>query len=213
MLCVGSVRSVCNVARMPDTPSITLVKRMTYRGADEEFSNTYHFAGSTPATDAAWRTLADAIWDSERTIMHEGVVLVQVYGYVAGNESSVAQLDYRTGAGALPPGTLPRPDGTAKMAGDQAATGRAKVGLSVKGKKIYIRKYWHGGLIATSNTDNIAPGMLTAIDAHLSLMLAGGLPGDAEWCAPQGAAGIEPFTSPFVTTRTLKRRGKRPSAG
>src|SRR6266576_2358533 len=46
------------MAATTDTaPSLTIVKRFNYRGdVDEEFSNTYHFSGTTPADAAAWKT-------------------------------------------------------------------------------------------------------------------------------------------------------------
>lgn len=195
---------------MPDTPSITLVKSMDYRGHDEEWSNTYHFEGDTPANEGEWRTLGLAIYSTEKVILRSDVKLVQLYGYEAGNETSVAQIDLRVGADANIPGTL-NTSGVYPTSGDQAVTMRARIGVSSTGKKVYIRKYYHGSAKNSTGTgDPVAPSAVTAMNAHLTALLAGGLPGGAVWCGPQGQEAIDPLVHPWVTTRTLKRRGKRP---
>lgn len=195
---------------MPDTPSITLVKRMTYRTLPEEWSNTYHFSGTTPGTAAEWKTLGLAIHATEKTIYGSDVKLVEIYGYEAGNNISVAQIDMRTGAGALPPGTLSF-SGVNALAGNDVVTCRALIGTGSTGKKVYIRKYFHGSAAnSTSPPDGVAPAALTAMTAHLTALLGGGLPGGATWCGPQAQAATVPVAMPWVTTRTLKRRGKRP---
>lgn len=198
---------------MPDTPSVTLVKRMPYRGVPEEWSNTYHFTGSTPADEAEWRALVIAIHNTERAIYAAKVVLVQAYGYAAGNETSVAQMDYRTGANALRPGTNPGSNDWA-VPGDAAVMMRAKIGTSSSGKKVYVRKYFHGSFaVSDGNADTAPNGVIAAMNAHGAAMLAGGLPGGAKWSGPQGQEATLPLASPYVTTRTLKRRGKRPTPG
>lgn len=195
---------------MADTASITLVKRMTYRDAQEEWSNTYHFTGTTPADDAAWRALALAIHSTEKTLYVADVVLVTAYGYAPGDEHSVAQIDFTTGSGALPPGTY-LPGGTAyKWSGDQAGWIRAKIGVSSTGKKVYIRKYFHGGSSEPADPDELADGLKTRYTAHAAACLGGGWPGGATWSGPQGQTGTVPTISRYTTTRTLKRRGKRP---
>lgn len=197
---------------MPDTDSLTLVKRFTYRGQPEEFSNTYHLDGTTPTTAAEWKTLATAMWTSEKTLHRSTVVLVAAYGYEAGNNVSVAQIDYTTGTPLLPNGTLLAPGGDTAMAGDQASTLRALVGQSSTGKRVYVRKYFHGGNVQTSSPDLLTSSMLTAMNSHATLMLGGTLPGGMKWVAPQGATPTLPVASIYVTTRTLKRRGKRPTS-
>lgn len=196
---------------MPDTPSITLVKRMNYRGAPEEWSNTYHFTGTTPTNDAGWQALGDAIYELERTVLRSDVVLVQIYGYEAGNEVSVAQIDRRTGTNALPAGTA-NVSGGFRLAGDQAIRLRARRdGNSSKGKKVYGQKYYHGSWANSSTTaDEVPSSIITAMQNLGNHLLDGSLPGGCKWCAPQGQTYALPTPGPYVTTRTLKRRGKRP---
>lgn len=195
---------------MPDTDSITIIKRFTYRGSQEEWSNTYHLEGTTPTNAAGWKTLADAIITSEKSCVRSAVSFVRAYGYQAGNEHSVATVDYVALGGALVTGTLTQGSG-APMAGDQAAMLRCTTTKrSSKGKPVYVRKYFHGGWVDASNTDNITPQMKAALEAHGAVMIGGTLPGSMKWCAPQGEDASIPAASPYVTTRTLKRRGKRP---
>lgn len=196
---------------MPDTDSITIVKRFDYRDAPEEWSNTYHLDGTTPTTDALWRALALAIHLSEKECYTSNHVLVRAYGYEAGNEVSVYQGDFTIGGGALAPGVLGEDSGTTRFSGDQASWVRARVGLSSTGKKVYVRKYFHGGTRVSTDPDECTASLKAGLVYHAEKMLDGHLPGGMKWVAPQGATPIEPLASRYVTTRTLKRRGKRPS--
>lgn len=196
---------------MPDTPSITLVKTFTYRDLPEEWSNTYHFNGATPSTAAEWKALALAIHATERTCFGPQSSLVKSYGYVAGNEHSVAQIDHSLDPLAGRQGSLTGGAGDAPIAGDQAGWLRAKIGTSTRGKSVYVRKYFHNGLSKSGDPDECAPNWITNMVAHANGMLAGGLPGGATWCGPQGQTASLPSASRYITTRTLKRRGKRPT--
>lgn len=192
------------------TKSITLVKRFTYRGVDEEWSNTYHFSGTAPASNTEWKALADAIFSTEKACYQSTTKLVRAYGYLPPLDVSVAQIDYVALGGALPAGTLLTESSDSVMAGDQASMLRAPVGLSTRGKKVYLRKYFHGGTIKQSDPDNIALRTTQGLTAHGAAMIGGGLPGGAKWCSPSGALPTLTQPNAFVTTRTLKRRGKRP---
>lgn len=197
---------------MPDTPSVTTIKRFPYRGQEEEWSNTYHFAGSAPGDEAGWKTLADELIAEESKVLPFAHKFVRAYGYNAGNESSVAQIDYVALGAALVAGSLGNSAEYKQSPGDAAVMLRARVGLNVKGKKVYIRKYFHGAVSLTADPpDNVYPPQIAALTA-LGTLLVGTtiLPGG--WCAPQGAVGTAPLGLPFITTRTLKRRGKRPSS-
>lgn len=196
---------------MPDQPSITIVKRFTYRGdTTEEFSNTYHFSGTTPANLAAWKTLADAIIAAEAPTVSAGVAFVQAYGYEAGNDNSVAQIDYRVAplsptVGSFTGGTNPA------APGDVAATTRwATPNFTSRGKRIYCRKYWHAVFMQAAATDTLATTQRTALQTFGAKLIDGTLPGSFKYCGPQGAVLSAPETSAWLTTRTLKRRGKRP---
>lgn len=197
---------------MPDTPSITIVKKFTYRGQPEEFSNTYHFSGTVPTTEASWKTLADAIIAAEKLTVTSLVTFVRAYGYEAGNEHSVAQIDY-----AVPPNTVVAGSYTAPASGaapgDTVATVRWYTGeLNSRGKKIYCRKYFHNVYVGAPTPDTLITAQSTLFATFGAKMIDGTLPGSVKYCGPQGAVLQAPEVSPWVTTRTLKRRGKRPLA-
>lgn len=197
---------------MPDQWSITLIKRFPYRGdANEEFSNKYHLDGTMPATDEEWETLAEAIWATESEIFRGDVHLVTAYGYEAGNEHSIAQIDFTAGGGAGPGGGLNVDSSSVPMAGDQCGYLRAFAGR-LNGRKTYCKKFFHGGFIDASELDQVTGPMQTAMDAHGAALLAGGLPGDAFWVQEQGRPLSLPLADNWVHVRQLKRRGKRPTS-
>lgn len=196
---------------MPDQPSITIVKSFSYRGVPEEFSNTYHFSGTTPVDAAAWKVLADAIIAAEKLTVTSDVSFVQAYGYNAGNEISVAQIDYRVAPNVVVTGTgnfLNR----IGQGGDAAATTRWPTpNFTSRGKRIYLRKYWHGAYgDSTLAFDRLNVAQRTAFNTFAAKLIDGTLPGTFRYCGPQGAVAGVGDTSQWLTTRTLKRRGKRP---
>lgn len=197
---------------MPDKPSITTIKTFRYRDTDEEFSNTYHFSGTEPSSAGAWKTLADALVEAEAAIYSNLVKLVRVYGYQAGTEHSVYQYDLTVAPAAPVVGYLTGMAGS-RSPGDAAATTRWWTGeLNSRGKKIYCRKYWHSVYLKTADSDELDDTQRSAMDAFGAKLIDGTLPGSFKYCGPQGATLGPPQTSVYVTTRTLKRRGRRPLA-
>jgi hypothetical protein len=191
-------------------PKITIVKEFTYRGKPEEFSNSYYFTGPVPSDNPGWKALGDAIWAAERPCMHMQVKVVQYYGYLAGATQSVAQIDRRLEVIGTRSGSAAVTSGD-KTSGDQAATMRALVGNSVKGKKVYVRKFFHGTGLDANDSDLVSGVILTALTACATALTDGSLPGGVKWCSPSGAQATQPSGQRFITVRTLKRRGRRPS--
>lgn len=191
---------------MPDMPSVKVVKEFTYLGDTEEWSNAYHFAPSTPGDAAEWKSLVDAIWAEERKFLSSNVKIAAAYGYEAGNEVSVFQVDYRE-----PPLT----QSAGLLLDANPAPGDAAVWLrwrrdnnSSKGRPVYVRNYYHG--VPSDGADAYKSAAKTAMLAYGEYWLSGDLPGSAVRCGPQGQAVSTPKAAPFFTTRTLHRRGKRP---
>lgn len=196
---------------MADTPSITIIKRFPYRGLQEEYSNTYHFTGDTPSNEAGWKTLADAVIASEKTMFKSDHQFVRAYGYQAGNEHSVATIDYVALGGTLVTGSLTPGSGESPIFGDAAIVLRGlRAGKNSKGRNTYCFKYFHG--VFNTGNDNVNTTQKAAVLAHGQKMIAGTLPGGARWCAPQAQEILNVSVMPYITTRTLKRRGKRPSS-
>jgi hypothetical protein len=189
--------------------AIVLVKEFTYRGKAEEWSNRYTISGTIPTTDAGWEALGKAIWESERTFITTRTKLVTIYGYATGQAASVASINIRTQNYPFGTGQDTYNAGTA-MAGDQAAMLRAYVRRSSTGKKVYLRKYYHDVSINNADPDQINTVIKGYITAHGAKMLDGSLPGGVKWISPGGLDASAPEADAYVTTRTLKRRGKRP---
>lgn len=196
---------------MAATPSLTIIKLFQYRGADEEWGNTYHFSGGTPADDTHWKALADAVIADEKTCYKSTSAVVRGYGHVPGTNHAIWTYDYLHGSGHVP-GTLGLTGGYDSMAGDQAGVLEwPTAAFTTRGKRIYLRKFFHdGGQGTSSHVDEIDPACITAYDAFGAAWVSGYISATYKIAGPQGAAGGTPRTLPYVTTRTLKRRGKRP---
>lgn len=199
---------------MASATGIVLIKTMAYRGvAGEEWSNKYWLTGAPPSTAADWHTLAVTLATAEAAVYHPGSTFVRAYGYNDNtpNAASVWSYDFAA-AGESIPGRLGTAANETTMAGDQAAMLEWKTSRkSSKGKYIYLRKYFHHGAVQTTAPDSITNTQKTALDlfGH-QLMDNPGLAG--RWIRSQKQDEVlqEVIASPWVTTRTLKRRGKRP---
>lgn len=190
---------------MPDMPSITMRKTQLYNGQPEEWVNTYHIS-PIPGDRAGWVTTANAIWAGEQTFLGTNVHFVGFYGYEAGNESSIVQVEagdegLDTGQGAVT-GQQP-PSETAGWIRWKTSE------RSTKSKPIYLRNYYHG-LADISNQDVIANSIRDDMQAFGEMMRDGSLPGGIKKVGPQGAVAGVVATSQFFTTRELTRRGRRP---
>jgi hypothetical protein len=191
-------------------PAVVLIKRFTYRGSPEEWSNKYFFNESPPTTDADWKTLVDALIAKEKTIYSLNTKAVRAYCYQDGDNDADVLIDY-TALGAEVAGTMTTSGGAAAP-GDTAAWLRwATTKENTRGKTVYLRKYYHDVWIPTTGGDGILGSQRTAY-----LAFANSLNGTAApitgftMCGADGTAAGSSGASTFATTRTLKRRGKRP---
>lgn len=194
---------------------LTIVKKFPYRGdPNEEFSNTYHFTGSVPADSTAWAALAAALAAEEKAVYSADVSIIRYYGYATDNPADAAVWSSDI-SGAPIAGTL-TPTGGAQMAGDCAVWVRWKTSrLNSKGKAIYLRKYFHDvfATISGSNADTVLAAQKTQLD-ELGTDLMDGTFLDGRTITARGHTDTitARASSTYVTTRTLKRRGKRPGS-
>ena len=193
-------------------PGVISVKRFTYRGAMEEWTNGYHFVGDAPANPTEWDSLFNALWDMEKLIFSPTTFITRAYGYedFSPGHTSVYSLDLVPTSSEIA-GTFTALD--QRSAGDQASTCRWKTArFTSKGKPIYLRKYYHDiqTTAASGEGDNLESAYKTALTTLATDLntISGDWPGIA---GPDGVAPGASEVMPFATTRTLKRRGKRPN--
>lgn len=201
---------------MSDQTGLTVIKKFTYRGVSEEYSNTYHFTGSVPADGTAWRALFDALVTIEKPIYKSDVTVVRGYGYDSDADDAVAvwSVDLTVSpetpvAGTHAVGTSP------SSAGDSAVWVRWKTSrLNTKGKAIYLRKYFHPGYqTSAADGDTIFAAQKTALLALGAKLDDGSFISGRKITARGHDDTITSHgASSYLTTRTLKRRGKRPSS-
>jgi hypothetical protein len=203
---------------------LTVVKRFLYRGdPNEEYSNTYWFKPVTPPADAAaWRALLDALVLVEKTIYPSSCQVIRAYGYSddSGHKPgdtgpvspSVWSVDLRIAPDAPVAGTLVT-GGIELAPGDAAVWARWKTDrrTSPGSKPIYIRKYFHPAIGNGSDADLVQTAQKNALLA-LGLKLQDGTFSGGRTITTCGRTDtiLSHGASTYMTTRTLKRRGKRP---
>lgn len=206
---------------------VTVVKRFTYRGdASEEYSNTYWLTGTAPTTSATWRALFDAIVAKEKTLYPSSCAVIRGYaynddtGHKSGDTGAVASAVWSVDLTVTPETPVA---GTHTMTGLELLPGDTAVWVRWKtsrlsspgGKPIYLRKYFHPAVRATGGaTDEpFATWKTTTAPAYAVGFTNGSLP-DARTITAPGHTDtiVSTGVSSYLTTRTLKRRGKRPGA-
>lgn len=201
---------------MASQAGLTIIKSFTYDGHAEEWSNQYWFKGTVPANPTAWRALFDAIVLKEKACFDTNTMVVRGYGYDsdADNASAIWTVDLQVSPETPVHGTLATADSTHPQApGDAANWIRHKTSrLNTKGKAIYLRKYLHGvHTNGASSGDFPYATQKTNLTALATLLDDGTLPGTLTISARKHSDTIlSRGVNTYITTRTLKRRGKRP---
>jgi hypothetical protein len=191
---------------------ITLIKKFTYRGDPlEEFSNDYHFTGSVPADGTAWLALIDALVAQEKLVYGSGVAVIAAYGYDSDDPTAHAVYSHTYTTPVA--GTLTTSSGY-QCPGDAAVWVRWKTSrLNSKGKPIYLRKYFHDAFNqGVGNVDLPIAVQVTALNTFGTKLFDGSfIDGRTIRSRAHAETITERTACTYITTRTLKRRGKRPS--
>lgn len=199
---------------MASAVGIVLVKQFTYRGNNaEEWSNKYWLTGQVPQDDNAWLALVNKLIDQELTCYTSASRVTSAYTYNDNTEGahSVWSRDFLA-LGEDRPGTLVNSPAN-YFAGDQAGVLEFKTARkNTRGKWIYLRKYFHGGLALATNPEELDTATATAYAAFgQKLQVATPLLENRIIRSQKMDEFIQGHSViPWVTTRTLKRRGKRP---
>lgn len=185
------------------TLHIVSTKEFTFRGAPERWSNGYNFQTGTNTVDAAFvQSVYEAVRDAEKSFHANNVRFVYGVGGLL-NEDAIWSNEY---GGAGPLGAQV----AVQMHQETAVMAESKLR-----NKVYLRKFFHtcrhlGG--AGDTADQMSGPDKTAINTALAKLTDGTMPGGVKACFPDGALAIAPFTcDPFLRTRQLKRRGRRPT--
>lgn len=195
------------------TPGVNVIKSFLYRGAVEEWSNGYHFVGDPPSDHAGWLSLVEAIVGIERLTLPGTVSYERVYCYEDFSPGHDAVQTIEKTEFGSPLGALGVTSGSTLAPGDAAFWVRWKTAReNTHGKPIYLRKYFHGAIITSdgSDADTLEAAQVTAAGTFASTVASS----SGDWPGIAGPDGVAPgahAVSPFVTTRTLRRRGRRPS--
>jgi hypothetical protein len=195
-------------------PSLTIIKTMQYRGSDEEWSNTYFMTGDLPTSPASWKTLADAVIAEEVSLYKSDIEVTRAIGHKAGESVAVWSYDYAEHSESVP-GTYTDASGVPES-GDTAAWIRWSTDqLTSKGKPIYLRSYYHPAYRQAGTAyDDIATAWAANAQEYGDDWIAGFTDGDGtvhHRAGPHGVVGLVALPSPYATTRTLERRGRRPT--
>lgn len=199
---------------MAAATGLVVIKKFQYRDdPNETWSNKYWFTGPVPGPSTEWRSLFDALVSHEKKLYPASVTVIGGYGYDDSSDGAQAIWGVDLEAlGQTVAGVLPPSPGMG-LAGDQAAMIQWKTSRkNSRGKWIYLRKYFHGGHNDSTNPDIVSAAFHTELQAFADLLAVG----DATWTRKIRSAAQDEVLQTHeaswnVTTRTLKRRGKRPS--
>lgn len=196
------------------TLGIFLVKTFTYRGNPEEWGNGYHLFGSAPGGPSDWRNIVDELVANERHLYTSNVSAIRALCYddYSPGHSSIYTYQLADFAGPVA-GDLSLGVASHECPGDDAVWAAWDTGkLSSRGKPIWLRKYFHPGWVHNGDIDAVASEQVTALNTFATWAPEPGTywPGiaDKDGDLPTGGTRV----SLSVTTRTLKRRGRRPTS-
>lgn len=198
-------------------PSVRLIKRFTYRGQTQEWSNTYHFTGDAvnwPSPSVRWTVLMKHIAEAEVTCYPASVELITAIGYTSDGTPAAFIYDFTTDAAAPWNGTFTPGSTDVEMPGDVAIMGRWQLDKTSRlGKQIYLRKFFHGVYSDETTNDAVSPDQQAAIASYMDTWARAGFSDNLalHYITSADNHGIGPHAvAQYLSTRRLKRRGSSP---
>lgn len=194
------------------TTGLVVIKRFPYRGdSTEEYSNKYLLTGDTPASSADWRNLFNALAAQEKTLYPSLVEIIRGYGYDSPDEDATAVWSVDLTVSPNTPIAGNYTVGGTRCPGDAAVWVRWGLDrFNSKGKRIYLRKYFHPAYSDGTTYDQVHSAWVTAANAFGAKLQDGTFSAGRTITDHLGTALVGHASCTYVTTRTLKRRGKRP---
>lgn len=132
---------------------VHITKQADWRGNPEQFENVYHFDTPSITTDAGWDELIDAVVAIEKPLFASMVSWIQARVHGPTNTTKAEDVMIRvkdlTGSGTLPGSGALTPL-------EMAIVASVYLGRSPRGFKVFLRKYWHTGRLASSPTGSSA---------------------------------------------------------
>jgi hypothetical protein len=169
------------------------------------FSNRYHFTGTTPPDSGHWTTLSDAIVTAEKAIYAAlssgGSKIVETVGYDAGSEVPVFTKTYTTdGTGAF--------SSLIPAAGDVAALIRYSTsGRTSKNHPIYLFNYYHSAMFSAGagTQDLLGTAQKTAMSTYATSWITGFSDGAVTHtrAGPNGTVALGSLVETYLTHRDL----------
>lgn len=185
------------------TAHVVSTKLFTFRGQPERWSNGYNFQlGGNALTPEFAEELYLAVRAQERQFHSTDVRFV--YGVVGLlNEDAVWSNEY---GNAGPVGISPQ----SNMHPETVVMTESKLR-----NRVYLRKFYHTRAHvpdAPTESDLLRTPDKTGINAAVLKFTDGSMPGGVLACFPNGDVATTPFVcDPYMRTRQLKRRGRRPT--
>jgi hypothetical protein len=192
-------------------PGIVAVMTMTYRDAPEEWSQKYHFQGDAPSDPAGWRSLCDDFVALLAPALASRVTILRFQCYEDTDDTSVYTYNLAAFAGTVAGTYTLVADCQGYAQGDDAALVRWNTGrVSSRGKPVYLFKYFHSPAQSSGDVDKPSDSYKARLATFAAAVeaVSGDWPGIAD---KTGTAPVGQLAESYLTTRTLKRRGRRPS--
>lgn len=198
-------------------PGFTAIFKFTYRGAVEEWSQQYHLDSDFADEADFLQTIYEfaqgsdtpSFTGSARNCLPNTTDIIRFYGYHDTDDPAAYAVDYESDAFHCRLVMT----GLTQMPGDTAVWTRWDTErLNSRGRKIYLRKYWHAAVCdETAGIDVVAASQKSALEAFATYATGTGWNGHF-LAGPDGnVPGGGSVASQYFTTRTLRRRGRRPT--